>query len=111
MSVVDLPTLREVRRVKLGPYPRGIAVDGKARAAFVAVMGSSDIARVDLNDFSVTWIRDDGRYPRHVVLDPGGRYLDATLDGGRAVVKVDVERRRVVARAKLGRNHGSMAMS
>ena len=33
MSVVDHETLREIRRVPLGRFPRGIAVDSRSRVA------------------------------------------------------------------------------
>ena len=52
-------------------------------------MGSSDIARVDLNNFSVGWFRGVGLSPRHVVLSPGGQYLYATLNGEGHVIKLD----------------------
>ena len=48
------------RQIYLGPYPRGIAVSPDSRTAYVAVMGSYDIAKVDLTTFRVSWIRGVG---------------------------------------------------
>ena len=52
-------------------------------------MGSSDIARLDLGTFTLSWFRGVGLSPRHVVLDPTGRYLYATLNGDSRVIKID----------------------
>ena len=57
--------------------------------AYIAVMGSTDVARLDLRTFALSWFRGVGLSPRHVVLDPTGRYLYATLNGDDRVVKLD----------------------
>jgi YVTN family beta-propeller protein len=53
MSVIDTSTETEVKRIPLGPYPRGIALDPGSRIAYVAVMGSRDVAKINLADFFV----------------------------------------------------------
>jgi len=44
LSVVSVQKGREVRRVPLGPYPRGIIVSPDSRTAYVAVMGTTGVA-------------------------------------------------------------------
>jgi YVTN family beta-propeller protein len=111
MSVVDARSGRSVRNVRLGPYPRGIAVDPRTGTAYVAVMGARDVAAVDLSDFSVSWIRDVGAGPRHLVIGSRGRYLYATLNEAGRVAKIDVRRRRVVAAARTGSAPRSAAIA
>ena len=43
--------------------------------AYIAVMGSKDIAVINLDDFSVATIENVGRSPRHLVLSPDGDFL------------------------------------
>jgi YVTN family beta-propeller protein len=80
LSVISVTKARKVRRVELGAYPRGIAVSPDAKTSYVAVMGTANIARVDLEDFDVDWIEGIGSGPRHLTIDARGRYLYATLN-------------------------------
>ena len=60
LSVIDAATGQEVKRLPMGPYPRGIVVSPDSTTAYIAVMGTHDIARVDLTNFNVTWFRGVG---------------------------------------------------
>ncbi|MCY7392205.1 MAG: YncE family protein, partial [Leptolyngbyaceae cyanobacterium CAN_BIN12] len=101
VSVIDPAQNKEVRRIPLGPYPRGIAIADN-QIAYVAIMGSSDVAAINLTDFSVNWLRDIGNAPRHLNLDPAGRYLYATLNGEGQVAKIDLATQAVVAKVATG---------
>jgi YVTN family beta-propeller protein len=108
----------EVATVDLGRYPRGIAVAPDSRTAYVAVMGSSDIAVVDLpaalqddGDDSVSWFQDVGRGPRHLNLSPDGKTLYATLNGAGKVAKIDAETGKVLAAVATGAQPRSAALS
>lgn len=111
LSVIDHDTLHEVRRIPLGAYPRGIAVNRSSSIAYVAIMGSYNVARIDLTNFAVTIFHDVGRSPRHLVLSPDGRRLYVTLNGDNRVVAVDTATGRVAGRAYTGSQPRSMAMS
>ena len=50
LSVIDRATFKEVRRIPLGTDPRGIAVNKSSSVAYIAVMGSTDVARLDLRN-------------------------------------------------------------
>ena len=67
--------------IPLGPYPRGIVITPDSRTAYVAVMGTTNIARIDLATLGVSWIYNVGSGPRHLVLSPDGATLYATLNG------------------------------
>lgn len=111
LSVVDVSQGREIKRVKLGRYPRGIVVDARSETAYIAVMGSQHIAKVNLADFQVGWIRDVGRSPRHLNLDPTGRYLYSSLNGESQVAKIDLASGKVIAKARTGNAPRSMILS
>ncbi|MBD2020247.1 YncE family protein [Leptolyngbya sp. FACHB-36] len=110
VSVVDTQKNQEVRRIQVGPYPRGIAVDAKSETAYVAVMGADRIAAIALKDFSVRWLRDVGRSPRYLVFDPAGKYLYVSLGEG-YVAKLDVATQTVVSRVATGNAPRSLAIS
>jgi YVTN family beta-propeller protein len=111
MSVTDYKTLKELRRVPLGAYPRGIAVDSTGRNAYVAVMGSRDIARVDLRTFAVSWFRNIGTSPRHLVLSPDDSRLYVTLNGDGRVAAIDTSTGQVVGAVATGSQPRSMTIS
>ena len=111
LSVLDYTTLHEVQRIHLGAYPRGIAVDGANHVAYVAVMGSFNVARIDLSNFALSYFRGVGNSPRHLVLSDDGRRLFVTLNGDNRVVAVDTATGQVVARTTTGTQPQSMAIS
>ena len=91
--------------------PIGIAIDPDSATAYVAVMGSSSIAVMDLGDLSITGWLTVGANPRHLVMGPTGRYLYVTLNGEGRVAKVDLETGTSVAKVATGRGPRSMAIS
>lgn len=103
MTIADTATGQVIRTVKInGRYPRGIAVTEDSSTAYVAVMGGSDLAEVDLASGSVSYIRGVGLGPRHVVISPDDRYLYVTLNKAGQVAKVDTATKQVVARVATG---------
>ena len=63
LSVIDTASGREVRRLPIGPHPRGIAVDSASKTAYVAVMGGRDIVTVNLQTFARRTDRQRRRFP------------------------------------------------
>jgi YVTN family beta-propeller protein len=120
LSVVDTATLKEVARVPVGgSYPRGIAITPDSRTAYVAVMGGTDVVRVDLagiragksDDEVVEDFSTPGGGPRHLNLSPDGKFLYVTLNRDGRVAKVDTRTGRVVKRVTTGRAPRSAALS
>ena len=111
LSVSSTKDGAELKRIPLGAYPRGIAVSPDGKVAYVAVMGSTRIAKVDLGTYAVSWINGVGLGPRHLVISPDGKYLFATLNKEGSVVKIDTATNQVVKRVRTGQQPRSMAIS
>lgn len=123
-TVIDLATGETVASVDVGRYPRGIAVTSDSATAYVALMGSTDIAVINLSalsspgdtpstlDTSVrTYLRGIGVSPRHLVLSPDDETLYVTLSGENAVVAVDLNSGQVIQRVRTGQAPRSMDIS
>jgi DNA-binding beta-propeller fold protein YncE len=95
VSVVSLRKRRQVLSVPIGPYPRGIAITPKGGAAYIAVMGSDHLVRLDLHHWTTSTV-PIGVGPRALVLSPDGRYLYATLNAVGRVARLDRRTGRVV---------------
>ena len=110
LSIVDTDKLKEIKRIKLGTYHRGIEVDSAGTKAYVTIMGSSKIAVIDLRTFEKTWIKDVGRSPRHLCMSPKNDYLYVSLNGDGVVGKIDLSTNEV-KKVKTGSLPRSMALS
>ena len=94
------------------PYPRGIAITPDSKTAYIAVMGTHDIARIDLTNFAVSWIRNVGcgtAPPR--ALTRRRRRSTSTLNGDGKVAKIDPVNGVVQYKVSTGNQPRSMAIS
>ena len=74
LSVISTKLGREVKRIPIGPYPRGIAISPKGNAAYVAVMGGNELSA----SISGTWKTSRvgiGAGPRAAVFHPSRRFV------------------------------------
>lgn len=110
LSIVDASLNKEVKRIKLGTFPRGIVVDNKSKFAYCTVMGSTKIARVSLVDFSVNFIDNVGKGPRHLCISPDDKWLYLTLNSENKIAKIDLSNWSV-KKLKVGHQPRSMAIS
>ena len=124
VTVVELAAHATIAEIDVGRYPRGIAVSSDSRTAYVAVMGSTDIAVIDLPGSSQrhpaktrgapglrSYLPGVGVAPRHLVLSPDDRVLYVTLNGEDAVVAVDVASGDITHRAETGHQPRGMDIS
>ncbi|MEM6400269.1 MAG: YncE family protein [Cyanobacteria bacterium P01_D01_bin.116] len=113
MSIIDTQTNQEIKRLKLGRYPRGIAIDPNSEKAYVAIMGSTDIAVVNLKDpeFKVSWLKNIGVSPRHLNIAPTGNYLYTSLSGEGNVAKINLSTNKIVSKVRTGNVPRSMVLS
>lgn len=79
VTVISVASGKTVTSIKIGRYPRGIAITKDSRYAYVAEMGGSNIHRIDLTDFSKVLI-PIGSNPRAVVLSPDETKLYVTMN-------------------------------
>jgi YVTN family beta-propeller protein len=109
LSVISTAKGRQVRRIPIGAYPRGIVISPTKDAAYVAVMGGTDVIRVDLRTWRTRSLTI-GAGPRALVLGPRGRYLFATLNAEGNVARLDL-RTGAVRKVMTGRAPRSMAIA
>ena len=89
LSVISTDLGREVRRIPIGPYPRGIAITPNGNAAFVAIMGDENLLRIDLRTWKTRTVHI-GWGPRALAFEPQGRYIYASLNDEGRVVRRDL---------------------
>jgi len=112
LRIIDAARGRVVATLPMnGSYPRGIAVSPDSSTAYVAVMGSDDVEKVDLRTLTVAGSFVVGENPRHLVMDPAGAYLYASLNAPGEVVKVDLADDTVVGSVHTGEDCRSLAVS
>jgi 6-phosphogluconolactonase (cycloisomerase 2 family) len=100
---VNLRTGREVRRIVVGGNPRGIAFAPDSSVVYLtAESGQRLLEYTFLTGRLRTLISVLPGHPRHLVIDPSGRYLYASLDAGGQVVKIDIRLRRIIDRVATG---------
>lgn len=103
LSLVNLRTGREVRRIVVGGNPRGIAFAPDSSVAYLTAESGQRLMEYTFATGRLrTLISLLPGQPRHLVIDPSGRYLYASLDTGGQVVKIDIRLRRVVDRVTTG---------
>ena len=110
LSVISVEKEKVVKTIKIGRYPRGIAVSADSAFAYVVEMGGSNIHRIDLGDFSKTLI-PIGVNPRAVELSPDNKTLYATLNVSGRVISWDLEANKAIKSVKTGATARSLAMS
>jgi YVTN family beta-propeller protein len=112
LSLVDASTGRETARIPLGgKYPRGIAISPDSRSAYVALMGSDRVVRVDLASRTVHALARTGDGPRHLVESPDGKFLYVTNNGDGTVSKLDRVTGTVLKWVRTGKEPRSLAIS
>lgn len=112
LTIADTVTGKVLNTIKIGGrYPRGIAVTKDSSTAYIAVMGGSDVAKVDLATGAITWIRNVGAGPRHIVIAPDDSALYVTLNKAGQVAKIDTATGQVVKRVPTGTQPRSAAIS
>ena len=110
LSIISVEDQRVVKTLKIGAYPRGIAVTKDGKTAYVAQMGGSVIHVINLSDFSRSTI-SVGTNPRALVLSPDEQYIYATLNSSGKVIAVDIAAKKVIASVKTGKATRSLTIS
>ena len=110
LSVISTKKGREVKRISIGAYPRGIAVSPKGNAAYVAVMGGNELVRVDLKRWTTSRY-PVGVGPRAAEFHPSDRYIFVSLNAEGRVAKLDLKTGAVRAKVATGSAPRSLALA
>jgi DNA-binding beta-propeller fold protein YncE len=108
--VISVETGKTVQNIKIGRYPRGIAITRDSLYAYVAEMGGSGIHRINLQDFSKTFI-PVGSNPRALVLSPDEKTLYVTLNVSGKVAAWDLVAGKLIKTVSTGKAARSLDIS
>jgi YVTN family beta-propeller protein len=110
LNVISVESQKIVKTIKIGRYPRGIAVSGDGKTAYVAEMGGNRIHVVNLDDFSVSYI-PIGSNPRAIVLSPDNSMMYVTMNLSGKVASWNLATNKAGRQVKTGEAARSLAIS
>ena len=110
LDVISVAKQKKVKSLKIGRYPRGIAVSADSSKAYVAEMGGSNIHEIDLTDFTKKLI-PIGVNPRAIVLSPDNSKMYVTLNMAGKVAAWDLVNHKSLGSVKTGKAARSLAIS
>jgi YVTN family beta-propeller protein len=110
VTVISVESGKTVKSIKIGRYPRGIAITKDSQYAYVAEMGGSNIHRINLTDFSKSLI-PVGSNPRAVVLSPDQSKLYVTMNLSGKVQAWDLVKNMTFKSVKTGEAARSLDIS
>ena len=110
VTVISVESGKTVQNIKIGRYPRGIAITKDSLYAYVAEMGGSGIHRINLQDFSKTFI-PVGSNPRALVLSPDEKTLYVTLNISGKVAAWDLVAGKLIKTVSTGKAARSLDIS
>ena len=110
VSVISVHENKVIKTIKIGRYPRGIAISNDSKRAYVAEMGGNRIHVIDLEDFTITYI-PVGSNPRAIVLSPDNTKMYVTMNVSGKVASWDLTANRAGKSVKTGEAARSLAIS
>ena len=110
LTVISVEKQKVIKSIKIGRYPRGIAVSKDSKKAYIAEMGGNRIHVINLEDFTVTYI-PIGSNPRAIVLSPDNSMLYVTMNLSGQVVSWDLVANKAGKTVKTGNAARSLAIS
>jgi YVTN family beta-propeller protein len=110
VNVISVESQKTIKIIKIGRYPRGIAISSDSTYAYVAEMGGNRIHRIDLNTFGISYI-PIGRNPRAIVLSPDDKTLYVTMNIAGKVQGWDLVSGKSLGLVNTGKAARSLAIS
>jgi len=110
LKVISVDSQKLVKTIKIGRYPRGIAVSNDSKFAYVAEMGGNRIHVINLEDFSTSHI-PIGSNPRAIVLSPNNSMMYVTMNLSGKVASWDLVNNKAGKSVKTGKSARSLAIS
>jgi len=110
VNIISVESQKTIKTIKIGRYPRGIAVSSDSAYAYVAEMGGNRIHRIDLGTFEVSYI-PIGSNPRAIVISPDDKILYVTMNLSGKVQGWDLEAHKSLGVVHTGKAARSLAIS
>ena len=110
LKVISVETQKVVKTIKIGRYPRGIAISSDSKKAFVAEMGGNRIHVINLDNFAISYI-PIGSNPRAIVLSPDDQMMYVTMNLSGKVAAWNLETNKLSKTIKTGKAARSLAIS
>ena len=110
VSIISIEQNKLVKTIKIGRYPRGIAISNDSSRAYVAEMGGSRIHVINLQDFSTSFI-PIGSNPRAIVLSPDNSKMYVTMNLSGRVASWDLVSNKPGKSVRTGEAARSLAIS
>lgn len=110
VSVISVATNKLIKTIKIGRYPRGIAISNDSQRAYVAEMGGNRVHVINLQDFSTSFI-PIGSNPRAIVLSPDNSTMYVTMNLSGRVASWDLVNNKLGRSVRTGNAARSLAIS
>jgi YVTN family beta-propeller protein len=110
VSIISVERNKLVKTVKIGRYPRGIAISNDSSKAYVAEMGGNRIHVINLQDFTTSFI-PIGSNPRAIVLSPDNSKMYVTMNLSGRVATWDLVTNKAGKSVRTGEAARSLAIS
>ena len=110
VSIISIERNKVVKTVKIGRYPRGIAISNDSSKAYVAEMGGNRIHVINLQDFSTSFI-PIGSNPRAIALSPDNSKMYVTMNLSGRVASWDLVSNKAGKSVRTGEAARSLAIS
>jgi YVTN family beta-propeller protein len=110
VSIISVVEQKVVKTVKIGKYPRGIAISKDSSKAYVAEMGGNRVHVINLEDFSTSYI-PIGSNPRAIVLSPDDTKMYVTMNLTGRVASWDLIENKPGKSVRTGNKARSLALS
>ena len=110
LDVISIAKQKKVKSIKIGRYPRGIAVSADSSKAYIAEMGGSNIHEINLTDFTKKLI-PIGVNPRAIVLSPDNSKMYVTLNMAGKGAAWDLVNHKSLGSVKTGKAARSLTIS
>jgi YVTN family beta-propeller protein len=110
VSVISVEMNKVIKTVKIGRYPRGIAINNDSTKAYVAEMGGNRIHVIDLQDFTTSYI-PIGSNPRAIVLSPDNNMMYVTMNLSGKVASWNLVNNKAGKSVKTGNAARSLAIN
>ena len=101
VSLVDLKSQREIRKIEVGPRPYGVALSRDGQTLAVGVEDEEKVKFLDTSEFKILGeVRIGPMFNDHIVLTPDGKHVLVANFHSDDVVGIDVASRQEAFRIK-----------